>query len=47
MTAVWMGIVDTLMRWWVEHPDQSADDMMSRAGRLLIAILGAGSTGET
>jgi AcrR family transcriptional regulator len=43
MTAVWMGIVDTLMRWWVDHPDESADDMMARAGRLLIAILGAGS----
>jgi AcrR family transcriptional regulator len=45
MTAVWMGIVDTLMRWWVDHPEESADEMMARAGRLLIAILGAGSTG--
>lgn len=43
MTAVWMGIVDTLMRWWVDHPNESADDMMARSGRLLIAILGAGS----
>lgn len=40
MTAVWMGIVDSLMRWWVEHPDQSAAAMTERSGRLLVAILG-------
>lgn len=40
MTAVWMGIVDSLMRWWVEHPDESASAMTERSGRLLVAILG-------
>ena len=40
MTAVWMGIVDSLMRWWVEHPDESAAAMTARSGRLLAAILG-------
>jgi len=40
MTAVWMGIVDSLMRWWVEHPDESAAAMTERSGRLLAAILG-------
>ena len=40
MTAVWMGIVDSLMRWWVEHPDESAAAMTARSGRLLTAILG-------
>jgi AcrR family transcriptional regulator len=40
MTAVWMGIVDSLMRWWVDHPDESAHDMTARTGRLLNAILG-------
>ena len=40
MTAVWMGIVDSLMRWWVEHPDESATAMTDRSGRLLVAILG-------
>jgi len=40
MTAVWMGIVDSLMRWWVEHPDESAAEMTARSGRLLTAILG-------
>ena len=40
MTAVWMGIVDSLMRWWVDHPDESAAAMTERSGRLLAAILG-------
>lgn len=40
MTAVWMGIVDSLMRWWVEHPEESAAAMTARSGRLLVAILG-------
>ena len=40
MTAVWMGIVDSLMRWWVDHPDESASAMTERSGRLLVAILG-------
>ena len=40
MTAVWMGIVDSLMRWWVEHPTESAEAMTERSGRLLVAILG-------
>jgi AcrR family transcriptional regulator len=39
MTAVWMGLVDSLMRWWVEHPDESAAAMTERSGRLLAAIL--------
>jgi len=41
MTAVWMGIVDSLMSWWVEHPDESASAMTERSGRLLVAILAA------
>jgi AcrR family transcriptional regulator len=45
MTAIWMGLVDSLMRWWVDHPDESADDMMARAGRLLSAILDGAITG--
>jgi len=39
MTAVWMGIVDSLMRWWVDHPDESAAAMVARSGRLFSAIL--------
>jgi AcrR family transcriptional regulator len=44
MTAIWMGIVDTLMRWWVEHPGESAADMLARAGRLYVALLGGASS---
>jgi AcrR family transcriptional regulator len=40
MTAVWLGIVDSLMNWWVEHPDESADQMMQRCLRLLAALFG-------
>ncbi len=40
MTSVWLGIVDSLMNWWVEHPDETADDMMQRCLRLLTALLG-------
>ncbi|REK73532.1 TetR/AcrR family transcriptional regulator [Aeromicrobium endophyticum] len=40
MTSVWLGIVDSLMNWWVEHPDQTADQMMQRCLRLLAALFG-------
>jgi AcrR family transcriptional regulator len=40
MTSVWLGIVDSLMNWWVAHPEQTADQMMQRCVRLLTAILG-------
>lgn len=42
MTAVWLGIVDSLMNWWVEHPDQTADQMMQRCLRLLTVLLSGG-----
>jgi AcrR family transcriptional regulator len=44
MTSVWLGIVDSLMNWWVEHPDQTADEMMQRCLRLLAALFGEPST---
>ena len=40
MTAVWLGIVDSLMNWWMEHPDESAEQMMQRCMRLLTALFG-------
>jgi AcrR family transcriptional regulator len=40
MTAVWLGIVDSLMNWWMEHPDESAEQMMQRCLRLLAALFG-------
>ena len=43
MTAVWLGIVDSLMNWWMEHPDESAAAMMQRCVRLLTALVGDGN----
>lgn len=44
MTAVWLGIVDALMGWWMEHPAESADQMMQRCLRLLTSLFGDIST---
>ncbi|MET0928479.1 MAG: TetR/AcrR family transcriptional regulator [Aeromicrobium sp.] len=40
MTSVWLGIVDSLMNWWVDHPDETADQMTQRCARLLTALFG-------
>ena len=40
MTAVWLGIVDSLMNWWMDHPEESAAAMMQRCVRLLAALVG-------
>lgn len=39
LTALWMGVVDSLVAWWVDHPGESAADMVQRCGRLLGAVL--------
>lgn len=38
MTQVWMSIVDALVNWWLNHPDQTAEQMMARCLRLLQAL---------
>jgi AcrR family transcriptional regulator len=40
MTTVWLGIVDSLMGWWLDHPDESADEMLQRCMRLITALFG-------
>jgi AcrR family transcriptional regulator len=40
LTAVWMGVVNSLVEWWLEHPRESAEQMIERCYRLLRAILG-------
>jgi AcrR family transcriptional regulator len=40
LTAVWMGVVNSLVEWWLEHPGESAEQMIERCYRLLAAILG-------
>jgi AcrR family transcriptional regulator len=39
MVRTWLGIVDSLMDWWVARPDQSAADMTRRVARLIDALL--------
>jgi AcrR family transcriptional regulator len=40
MTHVWLGIVDSLMAWWVDHPDETAERMLHRCARLITAPFG-------
>jgi AcrR family transcriptional regulator len=40
LSTVWMGIVNSLVEWWLEHPAESADQMTERCYRLLSAIPG-------
>jgi AcrR family transcriptional regulator len=38
LSAVWMGIVDSLVLWWLDHPDLTAADMVQRCYRLIAAV---------
>lgn len=38
LTAVWMGIVDSLVLWWLGHPELTAADMVQRCYRLIAAV---------
>jgi AcrR family transcriptional regulator len=40
LSRVWMGVVNSLVEWWLEHPEESAAQMVERCDRLLAAILG-------
>jgi AcrR family transcriptional regulator len=40
LSAMWLGIVNSLVEWWLQHPDESAEQMTERCYRLLSAILG-------
>ncbi|WP_300681563.1 TetR/AcrR family transcriptional regulator [Nocardioides sp.] len=35
MTAVWVGLVDSLVAWWLDHPGESAAQMTERCVRLM------------
>lgn len=41
LSAAWMGLVNALVGWWLEHPGQSAEDMTQRCFRLIAAVIGA------
>lgn len=36
--AVWMSMVDAIVDWWVDHPDQSAAAMTQRCARMFAAV---------
>jgi AcrR family transcriptional regulator len=38
LTQLWMGVVNSLVTWWLAHPDESAQDMVERCARLLGAL---------
>lgn len=40
MTAVWSSVVDALVNWWLEHPNQTAEQMTLRCTRLISALFG-------
>lgn len=39
LSRVWMAIVDSLVGWWLEHPEEPAAAMVQRCARLLGAVL--------
>jgi AcrR family transcriptional regulator len=39
LSAVWMGLVNSLVSWWLEHPGVGAADMTQRCYRLMAAIV--------
>ncbi|CAN7698311.1 TetR/AcrR family transcriptional regulator [Mycolicibacterium frederiksbergense] len=38
LTVVWASTVTALMNWWLDHPDQTAEQMTTRSGRILAVI---------
>jgi AcrR family transcriptional regulator len=41
LTAVWMSVVDSLVTWWLDHPDETPASMTDRCVRLFGVVLGA------
>jgi AcrR family transcriptional regulator len=39
LTDLWMGVVSSLVTWWLGHPEESAESMVERCMRLLGAVL--------
>ncbi|MFF6887906.1 TetR/AcrR family transcriptional regulator [Streptomyces sp. NPDC012421] len=42
----WRGLCTALVRWWIEHPDQSPEAMTRRCSRIIEAALTAFATGD-
>ncbi|MFI2707696.1 TetR/AcrR family transcriptional regulator, partial [Nocardioides sp. CER28] len=41
LTAVWMSVADSLVTWWLDHPDETPASMTARCVRLFQLVLGA------
>ena len=41
LTAVWMSIADSLVTWWLDHPEETAASMAARCVRLFQVVLTA------
>ena len=39
LSAVWTGLVDSLVSWWLLHPQVTAAQMTERCARLMAAVL--------
>ncbi|WP_405625206.1 TetR/AcrR family transcriptional regulator [Streptomyces sp. NBC_00016] len=40
LSHAWRGLATALIRWWINHPDESADAMTERCARLFTAARG-------
>lgn len=38
LARIWLRMVDSAVRWWLDHLDESAQAMIDRCARLLGAI---------
>lgn len=38
LTDIWMGMVTSLVNWWLRHPEQSPEEMAARFRRTLVAM---------
>jgi len=41
LVAVWASVFDSLVTWWVDHPEVTAAEMTARSARLFAAVLAA------
>ena len=39
LSAVWTGLVNSLVLWWLDHPDVTAAQMTERCRRLMTAVV--------
>lgn len=40
LAHVWTGVVDSLISWWIDRPDEDAAAMTARCGRIMAVLFG-------